>query len=266
MALQRWRENFEFITDESGVLRVLPVLPSLADDPEDPPDGAIWRNSSLAATRQVRHFDGSTVRDLEVRAEKDAASGYAGLDANGYLTASTLGALNLDRVWRSPLPCIGNFNPTIGTAYAVYIKRTVGAATPKHIEFHVPAAGSGAQTGEVGWFSSTSAPNKAGKTLTKIVVDGTLDALTGTGMKRNTSANATAIPDGTYIWLVIRLAMATTNPTLAGLARDQSQGYVLELAGASALSSYTNDLAMTVPALAASPATAIGPDIRAVFD
>jgi hypothetical protein len=75
-----------------------------------------------------------------------------------------------------------------GTGYFIYLGRTTQDITVKYVEFYVSTAGSGAQTAEVALLSSPSAPNKANQTLTKLAATGTVDSLTSTGVKRNTSA------------------------------------------------------------------------------
>lgn len=142
-------------------------------------------------------------------------------------------------------------------AYWVYLGRLVIAATPKYVEFHVSVAGGGVQTAEVGFFSTPSAPNKANQTLTKLVSTGTVDALTGIGLKRNTNAFATAIPAGTHLWAGIRTAMAAAQPTIWGLGVDMNQGAILSTAAAGALTAagpwagvkMNSSVAMTCPDL-----------------
>jgi len=64
------------------------VAPALVASPTTPVDGELWTDSTLSATRQLRAYSGGVVRSIEIRAEKDVASGYAGLDAGGRLTAA----------------------------------------------------------------------------------------------------------------------------------------------------------------------------------
>ena len=101
------------------------------------------------------------------------------------------------------------------------------------------AVGAGAQVAEVGLFSTPSAPNKSAQTLTKIVATGTVDALTATGVKRNTTSFAQNVDAGTHLWAAIRTAMATTQPTTYGLEADMSQGHVLTTTGGGALTGLT---------------------------
>ena len=147
-----------------------------------------------------------------------------------------------------------------GTAYFVYLGRTVQAITPKFVEFYVTGAGAGTQTAEVGFFSTPAAPNKAAQTVSKLVSTGTVNSLTATGVCRNTSAFATSIPAGTHVWAGIRTAMATTQPTIAGLVNDYAQGHVLSTAGSGALTgtgTWTGALITT-----AAPGTAQCPELR----
>ncbi len=122
--------------------------------------------------------------------------------------------------------------------------------------------GVGAQTAEVGLFSSTGPPAKANKTLTKLVSTGTVDNLTGTGVMRNTGAFATAVGVGTYLWAGIRTAMATTQPTLLAMTGDMAQGNILSTVGAGALTA----AGPWTGAIIAAAVTAQCPDLRATLD
>lgn len=149
-----------------------------------------------------------------------------------------------------------------GTAYFVYLGKTTSSITPKHVEFHVSSAGGGSQTAEVGFFSSTSAPNKTSQSLTKIVSTGTVDALNGTGVKRNTNAFSTAVNAGTHLWAGIRTAMNTTQPTIWGIGIDMAQGQVLSTSSAGALTAAGPWTGSTI----AASTSVICPDLRGVLD
>lgn len=128
------------------------------------------------------------------------------------------------------------------TAYFVYLGTLAEAITFKFVKVRMTLAGSGAQTAEVGMFSSPNPPNGAGQTLTKLWADGTLDNLaSGTGIRANTSASSTSIAAGTHLWAAIRTAMASAEPTLQGGANEWDLGNVLQITSASALTSYTNN-------------------------
>jgi len=169
------------------------------------------------------------------------------------------------RVFRSQLPTVAQttFLMITNTGYAVYMGRATQAINVGFIECEVSSAGAGAQTAELGIFSTPSAPNKSGQTLTKIVATGTVDSLTGTGMKRNTSSFATSIPGGTHVWAVMRTAMATTQPTMrAGFFADKSQGHILTVATPGALTGLTT---MT-GALIALGTSAVCPELYLTLD
>lgn len=167
-------------------------------------------------------------------------------------------------VLTSPLSGVSTIGFAADRAYFVYVGQLTTARTPKHVEIHVQTAGSGAQTAEVGLFSSPAAPNKASQSLTKLVSTGTVDDLTTTGIKRNTSAFATSIPAGTHLWAGIRTNMATSQPTLAALGRDWLQGRILETSTAGALTGagpWTGAIVALV-----GPGIGAGPELRVVFD
>jgi hypothetical protein len=170
------------------------------------------------------------------------------------------------RVFLSRLPNVATAITLISnTAYFVYVGRTTQTLTVKHVEFFVNTNGSGTQTAEVGLFSSPNAPNKGNQSLTKLAATGTVDALTTTGVKRNTSSFAYSVAAGTHLWAGIRTAMATTQPALAGLCMDYSQGLVLSTAAAGALTG-TGPWTGAIVALGSYLNTAIAPDLRITLD
>jgi hypothetical protein len=151
-------------------------------------------------------------------------------------------------------------------AYFVYMGRTTVAITPKFVEFYVSTLGAGtSEVGEVGLFSTPSAPNKAAQSLTKLVSTGTVDTVkVGLGVKRNTSAFATSVPAGTFLWAGIRYAMSgtPTQPTTLSLGYDFAEGQILSLASATALTG-TGPFA---GAIIAASATQVCPDLRVTLD
>lgn len=164
-----------------------------------------------------------------------------GITARTTLGISPMSAPGSQRIYASTLSSDGGVNPTTsGTAIFVYVGQTSSPIVCKYVEFYVGTAGSGAQTAEVGLFSTPSAPNKANQTLTKLVADGTVDNLTaGNATKRNTTAfNGGAgytVPGGTHLWAGIRTAMATTQPACTRLLIGMKQGQVLQTAASGAL-------------------------------
>lgn len=136
------------------------------------------------------------------------------------------------RIFRSALQGVAGAILASGTGYFVYVGQVAQPVTVKFVEFVVSTIGAGAQTAEVGLFSTPLAPNKANQSLTKIVATGTVDSLITTGVKRNTASFNQALVPGTHIWTGFRGAMATTQPQMLGLSSDYAQGQYL-LAAAS---------------------------------
>ncbi len=135
------------------------------------------------------------------------------------------------------LPAIARVASTSGTAYFVYLGYITEAVTLEYVRFAVATAGAGSQTAELGLFSTPSAPNGAGQTLTKIVATGSVDSLTSTGAKKNSSGFAQAIPINTHLWAGYRVAMATTQPSCTGVWTDAARGMVLTTASATSFTS-----------------------------
>lgn len=191
--------------------------------------------------------------------------GYYVLSANlSNLTLTSAEQSSTQRVLQSALArvAVGTFLTISGTAYYLYLGRIARDITVLFAEFHVTTAGAGAQTAEIGLFSSTNSPNKSGQTLTKIVATGTVDSVTTTGVKRNTSSFAQLISAGTHLWAAIRFAMATTQPTCSGRAGDMSQGHVLTTTGGGALTGLST-ASGTIPAIATAT---VAPDVRVTLD
>lgn len=223
-------------------------------------DGGYWETVDIAEPGNSSDGYGRWFKETGLPAlwwKPDSAGAKEDLTAGRYTVTELRG-----RVFKSNLTNgVNDVTPTDDTAYFVYLGQTTKAITPKHVEFSVATAGVGAQTAEVGFFSSPTAPAKANQSLTKLVSTGTVDDLTTTGVKRNTSAFATSIPRGTHLWAGIRISMATTQPELVSLGHDFAQAQVLETASAGALT-------------AAGPWTGavmtdgadICPDLRAVLD
>jgi hypothetical protein len=149
-----------------------------------------------------------------------------------------------------------------GTAYYVYVGRVVQDITVKFVEFQITGAGAGTDTKEVGIFSSPSPPSKSGQTLTKLFATGTVDSGTTTGYKRNTSAANQAVLAGTHLWAAIRTALATTQPTCAGLGSDMGAGSILTTTGGGALTGVST----AAGSIIAAGTTTVAPYIRLTLD
>jgi len=195
------------------------------------------------------------------------------IDAQGRDVLSFTTIEPTGRVLISRLPNVATAITLVSnTAYFVYLGRTPQAMTIKFVEFYVNTAGSGTQAGEVGLFSTANAPNKTtqgANGIVKLTADGTLTSITTAGLKRNITAfNSGAghtVSAGTHLWAGIRIAMATTQPALAGVCMDYSQGLVLSTAAAGALTG-AGPWTGAIIALPTYLSTALAPDLRVTLD
>ena len=142
-----------------------------------------------------------------------------------------------DAVLDSLLQKIAGTTTTGATAYFVYLGKTNKKILANKVIFNVTTGGASTQVGEVGLFSTTSAPNGAAQTLTKLMATGTLDDLTGTGILGNTTAFATDVAAGVHLWAGYRVDMASTEPTVVGVTGDNSRGRILSLGSAGVMTS-----------------------------
>lgn len=225
------------ISDETGsgalVFANTPTLttPTIADftnaqhDHLDADDGGTLSASAIA----------SGTLDI-ARIPTGTSSSTACIGNDNRLVAQVdqqVGVLRPNFSWASA----ANLQVTSGTAYFVFLGRATTAGTIKRIYARATTAGAGDQTAEVGLFKTSAAPNGASQTMTCIWASGTLDSLTSVGatLKHgNTSDNATAHAAGDYLWLGIRVAMATTQPFFRPFQHDWRLGGLLTTAGASA--------------------------------
>lgn len=124
-----------------------------------------------------------------------------------------------------------------GTIYWCYVGYRPYDEIIRYVRVGVSTAGAGTQTAEVAVATSTTGPNNAAAlTLTKVWADGTLDDLTTTGVKGNATANTTPLgSDDAHVFVGVRFAMGTTQPTLHILQRDWGDGFLCQTSGASAL-------------------------------
>lgn len=140
------------------------------------------------------------------------------------------------RTMRSILPADkAGIQLSDGTAYFTYVGKTTRVETFNYVRFVVKTAASGTQTAEVGIFSSPAAPSRANQTITKIISTGTVDSLTTTGSKANTSAFAQVVPAGTHLWAGIRTSFTTLTPFITALIADKGHGRILSTASSGAL-------------------------------
>ncbi len=133
-----------------------------------------------------------------------------------------------------------------GQASFVYMGVVLQPFVPKYVAYRCTTAGTGAQTAEAGWFISHEPPRHGRSyppALYQWDVSASLTALTGgTRSIRNTTPFTKALPRGAHVWAAWRVAMAATQPAMRITLSDWTQGRVLYLAGASALTAYASIL------------------------
>ena len=140
------------------------------------------------------------------------------------------------RILRSALSSsTANLQLTDGSAYFTYLGHIQRDLTLNYVRFGVKTAASGTQTAEIGLFSTPSAPNRSGQTLTKICSSASVDSLTSSGPKGNTSAFAQAIQAGTHLWAGLRTSFTVLTPIVFPLLADFNHGRTLISASAAAL-------------------------------
>ena len=169
------------------------------------------------------------------------------------------------RIFRSPLSSHGNLHTLVnvsGTAYYVYMGRAAQDLVVNYVGVHCTSAGAGTDTKECGLFSTPTSPSGGAQTLTKLVATGTMTAVAGTGIKRNTTAFALSVLKGTHFWAAYRGALGTTQMTTGGLSGDSSQGLILTTTGGGALTGVTT----ASGALVALGTATIAPDLIASLD
>lgn len=136
------------------------------------------------------------------------------------------------------IPLTTVFLPVSSVLYCSYLGKLQHTTTLARIKFWVSTAGAGAQTAEIGFLTSPAAPNGTGQTLTCVAaeVNANISSLTTTGLKQNTNAITTPIAAGSHVWVGIRTAMATTQPTISGsFGGDFNSGALLTRSGSAAL-------------------------------
>ena len=241
----------------------------------------VYNVDTASVTLTVQANFNGTVRKLWVGT---LASGEAMLytDTLGFEVMSTSGARKLtgpsqgpgslsvltpaneQRTLKSELYDLSFMTCISDTAYWCYMGYITRPIVVRYIELFMTSVGSGTQTAEVALASSPAPPNKSSQTLTKLVADGTLDALGSSTnvVKRNTGAMSYTVPAGTHLWTAVRTAMATTQPTFRALSFDWGHGFVLSTASAGALTSGTSWTGSLITA----SATPVCPDLRITMD
>ena len=138
---------------------------------------------------------------------------------------------------------------TSGTAYWTYLGRIPHRMATGKVKTNVSVIAVGAQTAECAFATSLYAPDGLNMALTVVGAASWTTALTGLGPNASNPAVA-AIPAGSHLWVGIRTAMATTQPTLLGtLGGEDGCGYNLTTAAAGVLAAgpYTGTVSVLSP-------------------
>jgi len=122
--------------------------------------------------------------------------------------------------------------------YWLYMGTVREAFVANYVAAGLTINGAGAVIVEVGLFSTPSAPNGAGQTLTKIISGLTATSTSGSPrVLKNSSAFNTTVTVGTHLWTGYRTEdNGGTKPTLAQAQGDGGRGGALFLNSATAFS------------------------------
>ena len=122
-----------------------------------------------------------------------------------------------------------------GWCYAIYLGEAARALTVDYLRLHVQTAGAGAQVAELAIGTTPTGPDFTNKTITVAAVS-PVEALTATGVRRNTNALGHAAAAGDHLWALLRVDMAVTEPTQVRLLTcDHGRGGYQSLASAAEL-------------------------------
>jgi len=141
----------------------------------------------------------------------------------------------------------------------IYIGQVLSPQIVKSISTYMIAAGSGAQSAQACVASSPLQPNGTGQTLTVLFVFDTLDLFnTGPNSRKGTTnpSQSSSIAAGTFLWVGLRVSLATTQPTTLAVRGDNQMGLTLQTSGVSSAIT-TTTYAGSVP----SPADWQAPDL-----
>lgn len=138
------------------------------------------------------------------------------------------------------------FTLVADTAYFVYLGKTVREISIAKVRMQVTGAGVGAGASEAAVYSSSSAPSRTSPlTLTKLAY-ATTDVVTSTGVKAS-GALATTVNPGVHLWAAWRTNLATTQPTVIGVANDFGDGHVMAVAASGSLNAVS--MSASIPAV-----------------
>lgn len=195
-------------------------------------NGVSWQN--ISAGEAVTSVTGSSPIVSSGGATPVISLSGTDINVSGSVVGLNGGAMTLegttDRVFPPKIPfnTAAAISATSQTAYFVYLGKTVNAFIPKYARFLVITGGT-ESAAEVGFFSSPTAPSAASQTLTKLVSGTVTTSFTNGTVTKNTSAMATSIAAGTFLWAGF-LVTATVAPTLGAVVGDLNTGMTATLA------------------------------------
>jgi hypothetical protein len=179
--------------------------------------------------------------------------------ADGLLGGSVIGDAN-DSVMLPKTIDRGNaITVTPGTTYCIYYGRTAYSKTLASVRLMLSgsSAATSTQTAEVAIMSSSSAPDGANKTLTKLAASGSITAMAPSvtnALVVNTSSLAYTIAAGVHVWTCVRVSMAGTQPSFNSTIADYGTGRVCSATGVGALTSATSFTCSTISSGTTNPA------------
>lgn len=103
---------------------------------------------------------------------------------------------------------------------------------PAHLFVRVDTAGAGAQTASMAFMVTPAAPDKTGKSFTRVGTGtNAVNPLTATGVVGNTNAFTDVIPPYSWVWGACSINMAVTQPQVEWAVGDRGYGYAQSQAG-----------------------------------
>jgi hypothetical protein len=159
-------------------------------------------------------------------------SGAAGGQLSGTYPNPSFAAIDNAQSFIPRNALTGTAVPVSGTANFIYLGYFPVAIPVTAIFFGVSTIGAGAQTAEVGLYSTPLGPNGAGQTLTRIAAQAVVSNLTTLGGKTEVVAWTLGVG---HMWTAVRTAMVTTQPRISATADQSLVGELLQIAASGAL-------------------------------